>query len=477
MKSKFWSSSVWLFWGLVFATLLIYTIFPFWFRLRPYYLWVPSPDIRSFSPSLPAGAIYALLLVLLYLLYWLAFRQAATGLVTLRPEHLLLITLLFSLPLVYTFPINATDIFSYLIRGRIMAVYGQSPFLVTPQAFPQDPYWLLAGEWANTTSPYGPVWELLGGAIAWLSGGGLLRGLLLFKLLGLILHLAIGKLIWLSLSYLPPAGRSARLLLWLWNPALLLIFVMDAHNDALMIFWLMLGYWLIQGRQVSWGWLVMVMASLSKLIGLLPLPFFWLLLWRRAGSGRDKIRFLLFSIGGGLTLSLFTFAPFGSPLKLIQRLLTEASDNGGFSPLTLLILSLQRLKIPFSIDAMVQWSFLFFAIIVLWLLWSHKKAEWGVKNVFAAYLATGFTFRVWYPAWLFPWLLLDEERGAVPAGATFLLTAQLSVLIYGHLRFYLLQRDQFQAHLVGIPFTFLLPLFVAFWTSPKPTRLQTKATQ
>ena len=395
----------------------------------------------------------------------------------LRPEPILLITLLFALPLLYTFPINATDIFSYLIRGRIMIVYGQNPFVVAPQAFPQDPYWLLAGEWANSTSPYGPLWELLGGAIAWLSGGGLLRGLLLFKWLGLILHLAIGKLIWLSLGHLPPAGRSARLLLWLWNPALLLIFVMDAHNDALMIFWLMLGYWLIQRRQPKWGWLVMVMAPLSKLIGLLPLPFFWLLLWRRAGSGRDKTRFLLFSIGGTLVLTLLTFAPFGSPIQLIQRLLTEASDNGGFSPLTLLILSLQRLKIALSIDSIVQWGFLLFAIIALWLLGSHRKAERGVKNVFAAYLATSFTFRIWYPAWLFPWLLLDEEEGAVPAGAAFLLTAQLSVLIYGHLRFYLLQRDQFQAHLIGIPFTFLLPLAVAFLARPKPKMLQTKTTQ
>lgn len=469
MKSKFWGSTGWLFWGLVFATFLIYTIFPFWFRLRPYYLWAPSLDIRSFSPSLPAGAIYALLLVLLYSLYWLAFRQVAAGLVTLRPEQLLFIATLFGLPLLFTFPINATDIFSYLIRGRIMVVYGQNPFFVTPQAFPQDPYWLLAGEWANTTSPYGPLWELLGGAIAWLSGGGLLRGLLLFKAFGLILHLAIGKLIWLSLNHLPPAGRLARLLLWVWNPALLFIFVMDAHNDTLMIFWLMLGYWLIHQRQAEWGWLVMVLAPLSKLIGLLPLPFFWLLLWRKAGSGRDKLRFFLLSAGGGLALSLFTFAPFGSPLGLIQRLLAEASDNGGFSPLTLIVLSLQRLKIPLSIAPIVQGSLLIFAMTALWLLWSHKKAERGVKNLFATYLATGFTFRIWYPAWLFPWLLLDEEGRYVPAGATFLLTAQLSVLIYGHLRFYLLQRDQFQAHLIGIPFTFLIPLFVAFWTRPNPT--------
>jgi hypothetical protein len=48
------------------------------------------------------------------------------------------------------------------------------------------------------------------------------------------------------------------------------------------------------------------------------------------------------------------------------------------------------------------------------------------------------------------------------AGLWFLFTVQLSVLIYGHLRAYALGSSQLTAHLIGIPFVFLLPYLLAF---------------
>jgi hypothetical protein len=55
------------------------------------------------------------------------------------------------------------------------------------------------------------------------------------------------------------------------------------------------------------------------------------------------------------------------------------------------------------------------------------------------------------------------------AGFWFLFTAQLSVLIYGKLRTSLLAGEHVYAHLIGVPFTFLLPLLLACisWRSPK----------
>jgi hypothetical protein len=47
------------------------------------------------------------------------------------------------------------------------------------------------------------------------------------------------------------------------------------------------------------------------------------------------------------------------------------------------------------------------------------------------------------------------------AGLWFLLTSQLSVVIYGHLRVYALGGDQTAAHLIGVPFTFILPWLLA----------------
>jgi hypothetical protein len=61
--------------------------------------------------------------------------------------------------------------------------------------------------------------------------------------------------------------------------------------------------------------------------------------------------------------------------------------------------------------------------------------------------------------------LLSPLSHHLQAGLLFLLTTQLSVLIYGHLRVYALGGDHFPAHLIGVPFTFGLPLLLALKTT------------
>jgi len=455
------------FWLLVLASLAGYAALPLLFPLLPHYDVTPLADVRSLRPSLAAGLGYALLLLTFYGLYLLAYRYLANNRTTLW--HLLLPAVLFALPLLFTYPINATDVFRYFVRARVTTVHGESALSVPPSAFPDDPFLPLAGEWATETSPYGPVWELLAAGITILSGQRLLPGLLLFKGVGLLMHLASAILIWLSLNEATPAVRARRTLLWAWNPTLLLMFVVDAHNDALMLFWLLLGYYLMRRRERPLaGFLVATVAPLTKLIGLLPLPFFFLDQWNRLEDRAARWRFFVASGAGSMGLALLTFLPFGSPLELALRLIREAATGGGFSPAVLVLLVARRLGIPLSLDSVVTVSTALFFLLTLGLLalaWRGRQAVRGVADIFAAYLTTALTFRIWYPIWPFSWLLLDhrpEGRPRLAAGLTFLLTAQLSVVIYGHLRVYLLLGDYLLAHLLGVPLTFLLPLLVAF---------------
>lgn len=455
------------FWLVALLSLAGYALLPLFFPLLPHYNVVPLSDVRMFIPSLGGGLGYALLFLALYGLYLLAYRYLSSK---LSLWQLLLPAALFALPMLFTYPINATDVFRYFVRARVTTVYGESSLAVPPSAFPDDPYLPLAGEWADESSPYGPIWELFAAGITVLGGQRMLPALLLFKGLGIVAHLGGATLIWLSLKGMSPALRARRTLLWAWNPALLFMFVMDAHNDALMVFWLLLGFYLMQRRQRPIaGFLVAVLAPLTKLIGLLPLPFFFLASWQRLDRRADRWRFLVATGAGSLALTALTFLPFGSPLDLAIRLLREAAGGGGFSPAALLLLLAQRLDIPLAVDSLVTISTALFILLALWLLWLAwwgRAAVRGAADIFVAYLATALTFRIWYTIWPFPWLLLDHEGGQhrLAAGLTFLLTAQLAVIIYGHVRVSLLRGDQLVAHLLGVPLTFLLPLLVAFAT-------------
>jgi hypothetical protein len=468
-------------WLLALFTLAGYTLIRFWLPLSPYFDQLPLPDIRTFTPSLGAGLAYGLLLGLLFIAYHLAFQRVRQ---MEKPPRLIAIlapTALFCLPLLQTSPFNATDIYRYIIRGRITSVYHQDPFSVPPNTFQADPLLPFAGEWANATSPYGPVWEVTAAAVtttAAISGtdlvpgsgqANLYLGLLLFKGLGAIVHLATAWLIWLLLSQ--ARSRSAYTLLWAWNPALLLTFVGDAHNDGLMLFWLLSGLWVMRCGRPTLGFLVMALAPLTKPIGLLPWPLFFLAIWRQLPDLRAKSRFLLLSGAGSLALTWLAFLPFGPPLDLAQRLLREASDIAGFSVTTVIFLLGRRLDSNLSIDLVSRAALGLFGLFALWLLWRTWRGRSplrGTADIFMAYVLEALSFRIWYSVWPFPWLLLDaaddRPNGPLPyrlqVGLWFLLTSQLSVLIYGHLRVYALGADHLLAHLVGVPFVFGLPFLL-----------------
>lgn len=466
-----------------------YAVLAIWFPLRPNYARDPSPDIRSFAPSLGEALAYAGIFLLLYGLYWFAYRHVRQRRASFPITAILLTTALYCLPLLFTFPINATDAYRYFLRGRISGVHGESPFSVPVAEVGDEPFASLAGEWAGETSPYGPVWEATAAGAASLFRDDLLGGLLLFKALAILTHLAATVLIWLALQATEPVERSAHTLLWAWNPALLLIFAVDAHNDGLMLLWLLLG-WLIMARgRPQAGMIIMLLAPLTKPIGLLPLPYFFLTTYRRQSTSAAKVRFLLITAAAAVILAWLAFLPFGDALALAERLLSESGTGGGFSPLALIILGLQKAGAILPYRTLVHGAtllFVLFAFWLLWLTWRGRSPLRAAADIFAAFVVQGFRFRIWYAAWPFPWLVLDHglspDRGSVSrarlaAGLTFLLTSQLSVIVYGQLRTELLDSSQLSAHRLGVFMTFVVPVVVGLVVAVYNARSRARLTE
>ena len=476
---------------LTFLSLVGYLILVLWMPLWFWFNHLPLPDIRTFTPSPPTAILYALWLCGMFFVYWLAFRTIRWGKRPLRPgsvqtfslPHILITTSLFAMLLWQTFPYNATDVYRYVIRGRIQSAYDESPFATPPNQFPDDPFADFAGEWADAASPYGPVWELTAGLLTRLSGENLLAGLLLFKGLAALSFLVNTVLIWLLLAQQKTAVRSAYTLLWAWNPALLLIFIADGHNDGLMIMWLLLGLLISRRGYATAGFLVMLLAPLTKPIGILALPFFFLAAIRSLPDWKTRGKFTLSISLGAVILMTIAFLPFGSPLDLVERLLREISAVPGFSIAVMLLFITQLFGQPVSmtllstIGGVLMITAVFMGIWLLWRTWQGRSPLRSTADIFGTYILQALSFRIWYAAWPFPWLLLDDVYGEDNActepgrngrfsyrlrvGLWFLLTSQLSVLIYGHVRVYALGGSQMAAHLIGVPFTFGLPFLLA----------------
>ncbi len=462
---------------LLLASLAGYMALAVWFPLAPHITRVPAADVRKLAPTLLGGLAYALLIVVLFLLFLAACRAVAARGLGPRPLLAVLgVSFVLALPLVWAYPINATDLFGYVVRGRVSSAYGQSPYSTPANAFPNDPFKRLIGEWAFETTPYGPLWEIVASALTSVSGDNLLAGVLLFKGVALACLLGTAALIW---SLLPSANRLAHTALWAWNPCLLLLFIMDGHNDAFMIFWLVLGYWVARRGWPALGFLVMTLAVLTKMIAVLALPFFFLAFLRGIPVTRGRIRFAGVAVGGALVLTWLAFLPWAgveealwTPFYLVLRLVREATDGAGFSPAAWVYMVLGGRVSINSIGAATQALFAGFALWLVWRALRGRSPLRGAADVLLGYVVGALNYRIWYAAWPFPWLLLDGggaegETGRASAAYRlrvclwFLLTSQLSVVFYGHVRVFALGGDQMIAHLFAVPFVFGLPWLLA----------------
>jgi hypothetical protein len=124
----------------------------------------------------------------------------------------------------------STDLLTYATYGRLAAVYGQNPYLSSPSAVLSDPL----VQWLDTrpehASPYGPVWTGLSVLIAWLTTGvSPLLQALSYRLLGAVSMLAGTAIVW-RLTRDPSS-----VLLFGWNPLLLIEGIGNGHNDLPMM--------------------------------------------------------------------------------------------------------------------------------------------------------------------------------------------------------------------------------------------------
>ncbi len=451
-----------------------YCLLPLWFPLIPHYQ-QDVTDLRGFAPSLLSGLAYAGLLMTLFGLNWLAAHRVAFS-----PRLILLLSCLYGLPLLFVYPINANDVFGYFLQGRI-TLSGASPYAVSP-AEVETEYAALAGEWADSVSPYGPVWTGVEAFLSWTTNGDLLRTLVGFKLVGLLSVLGVGWLIFelTRLATQREDGARRNAILWLWNPAVLFMLVIDAHNDGVVLFWLLLGLWVWKKHDLPLlATMIMLLAPLTKLSGIVPVPFFAVAILRSLPNLSARLRYVGLSIVGAIILIFLTFLPFGSPRDLFVRLLSESQAGGGFSPLAFVHFIGETVPgIELSIGEWVAWGTPLFVIISGLLLigvFLGQSASQKSAESYYVYLITAFKFRIWYALWPFPFALISGSPYHRRAAYLLLVTSQLSVILYGHVRIYLFNGNHAVAHLVGVPFTFLLPLILPFliktpkMTPSKPT--------
>jgi hypothetical protein len=254
----------------------------------------------SASAYLMADYGFVAVTALLFAMYAMALRWVARHPAPPTASRRLTLVIagaaaLFGALLLFTPAAPSHDALAYATAGRLLATYHANPFFVVPSAYPSDPV-LAANEWPISTTAYGPLWALLSLLLSSLVGNDPLRANLVYRAVALGANLANIVLIAGLLGRLPArqqAWRARGLLLYAWNP-LVLLEVATGHNDVVMLSFLLLGLYLRARGHGAWG-LVSLGAAILLKVSAAPLVLLILLagwLAARPGGWRDQVRAL-----------------------------------------------------------------------------------------------------------------------------------------------------------------------------------------
>jgi hypothetical protein len=203
--------------------------------------WMAGP-LGGLLPSLTRSSttlkyLFSGALVLMYVSYALALRYVPR----LRSRWAIVAIVAVHVAFLLSPPLALTDIFNYVNYGRMEVVHQLNPYTTIPILEPHnDPSYALSN-WHQLLSPYGPLFTILTFAFVPL---GVAATLWAMKALLAAASLGTIFLVWKCARLLGRDPVAAIVLVGL-NPVVLVWGLGGDHNDFLMVFFIVLGFYLL----------------------------------------------------------------------------------------------------------------------------------------------------------------------------------------------------------------------------------------
>ena len=335
--------------------------------------------------------------------------------------------IVFLLVLVPGYPLLSSDIFKYVFDGRILAVYGQNPFLHVPAEFPQDRFYDLV-YWKAVVNAHGPIWRALEAASAAAGGESCRTAILAMKVWPSVAYLATVGALFAMLRASDPERAVSGTLLYAWNPLVLLEALQNGHNDVVATLPTLGAVWLAGRGRPLWVFPLLAVAALVKPLALVLGP---LLLVATLRSRLRRQAGLSLAIGGGLVAA--AYVPFWAGPATLQGLARASIFSA--SPAELLLLALQAAGLGLErampiVSATANGLYLLALVPLLRAAASGRLAlPAAAFGVFFLYLLIAAQwFNPWYLLWLAPWAALAPFPPRV-LGVAFTLLAPLVYLL------------------------------------------------
>jgi hypothetical protein len=389
---------------------------------RPSVALIPESPLWSIIVSLPfplpqnswsVAAVLIFVTAIAFAAYGLAVfiswnRQAGRRTLTL----IFLTSYLFFFLSAFSLPNTSTDIFNYIVNGRIAAIHNSNPYYVTADEFPDDPVYPYASKnYTGLAVDKMPFWVLTNVALAGLTGDHVITNLLIYRLALMLFNMMNLLLIAIIAHRLNPFFVSSALIIYGWNP--IVIVHAQSKSDTLMALLLLLAvlFLIRKHRLIAVGAL-----GLSVMVKLITLPL--VVVYMLGNLRLQKWRALI------VDTLIFVFLPslllllFWQGTELATRLIALFGVAGASAPGTLQLLlvvafCLLILAVSYLQDGSIKRLLLGWALVMLYFSFFLTKLglswylitllaivslvfDWRVVLVTGALSFTSFFINAWY---------------------------------------------------------------------------------
>ncbi len=360
--------------------------------------WLAGP-LQGLHIGLAGGSFQTLMLIMCasYVLVLVAARRLSV--VMLAGAIVLANVVLLVGP-----PLISQDVFGYLAFARLGALHGLDPYTHVPAEAPTDQVFPFIG-WPFQNSPYGPVFTLLGYAIAPL---GLAGGLWAFKAIAFACSLGTVALVARAAGRLGKSPTWAAAFVGL-NPVMLVLAVGGAHNDTLMLLALAVALALTAGTspRLRAGAAALAAGVGIKLTAGLALPFLVL----ASPSTRERMRVAASAIAALLAVAVVGVIGFGVHALGFLGAIGEQQQLVATHSVPAETARLVGLS-----GTPTWWRDMFvagFLVVLVHALWrTARGADWRVAAGWStlALLASTAWLLPWYAIWPLPLAAVSGDR-------------------------------------------------------------------
>src|SRR5713101_6428422 len=158
--------------------------------------------------------------------------------------------------------VTSPDLFSYIAYARMGVLHNLNPLTTIPTAIQSDPIYKYIF-WVDQPSAYGPTWAVITSFLQWLlaifRNTYIMSMVIALRVTGLVMHLISTQLVWLISGQLqqlkgqPALATRKRIgatLAFAWNPLLLFEACVNAHNDAVLLVFVLLMIWVLANDKI-----------------------------------------------------------------------------------------------------------------------------------------------------------------------------------------------------------------------------------